>query len=122
MVAPFDEILSPSELRSARIVKIDIEGAEFPVLSRILTRIGDFRRDIEIVVELACPAEPERRRLANKVIRDFKDAGFLCYRLTNDFSIPRYLSKTAALPALRLVTEISETTDVIFSREDADFI
>jgi len=122
LAVPFDQILIGSELTSARVIKIDIEGAELPVLRCILSRIQDCRCDLEVVVEMASRADPDQRRLADSTIAEFVDAGFACYRLSNEFHIPRYLGRTAALPARRLTTEVSGTVDLIFSRERADYL
>ncbi|HVJ54122.1 MAG TPA: FkbM family methyltransferase [Aliidongia sp.] len=111
---PFDEALSPQELADARVIKIDIEGAEPPVLARILDRIADFRQDVEIVAEMT----PDGPRTA-ELLQQFAAAGFNCYRLTNEFSIERYLGHAAAMPPIRIKGPITEREDVIFSRQDA---
>ena len=118
--APFDEILSYLELSRARVIKIDIEGAELPVLKNILSRIQDFRLDLEIVVELNPHNNNEVK--ADQVIECFKRVGFFCYYLTNEFSIPKYLGRIAAFPPQRLKSTIIESTDLVFSREEADFV
>ena len=118
---PLDQIISNSELSTCRVIKIDIEGSELPVLECIINRIKDFSSDVNIVVELTRP-EFDTGHTANRVIENFKDAGFFCYYLDNEFSISRYLGKSVALPARRLTTAILERTDLVFSREEADFV
>ncbi len=119
---PFNEILTPTELSAARVIKIDIEGAELPVLNQIVTRIQEFHPNVQIVVEVALPEDDERLRQVNELLRDFEAAGFFCYRLTNEFCISRYLGDKSAQPAFRFAGKISETMDLVFSRAEADFV
>lgn len=52
---PLDEILTSEEITSARIIKIDVEGAEPDVLAGMSNLIRSLRPDAEIAVELSPP-------------------------------------------------------------------
>ena len=117
---PFDELLSPEELACARIVKIDIEGAELPVLERIWARIRDFREDIEFVVELDPLAILRAGSSTDMVIERFRLMGFQCYSLDNEFVLSRYRTTIETVPPTRLRSAIRERGDFVFSRRTGD--
>jgi FkbM family methyltransferase len=119
---PFDELLHDADVATARVIKIDVEGAEAPIVRRILARIGDFRPDLEIVVELAAAPASADADSAARIIERFRAAGFFGYRLTNAFSVARYLDRAPAVPPRRLEGPIVGREDVVFSRQDAAFV
>lgn len=51
--APLDEILTDDERARVRLVKIDIEGAELPVLRRLLDTLALYPEQMHLIVEMA---------------------------------------------------------------------
>lgn len=119
---PLSDILSPDEIRSARMIKIDVEGAEWNVLMGLASALQESRSDLEIIMEVA-PALLESQGKSSKELVDFfAGFGFFPYRLANDYSAISYFSsRTYGRPErLYQIPTTADQTDVIFSRKDAD--
>ncbi len=118
--APLGAILRPNEAQNARLFKVDVEGAEWPVVAGMLPLLSAGRPDLEVMVELA----PERLAYQGKspqdVLQFFHDAGFHPYRIENDYSPESYLARQPHCRPLRIGTPIEQETDVIFSRQNAE--
>ncbi|MFG2680623.1 FkbM family methyltransferase [Streptomyces sp. NPDC048392] len=119
---PLPELLDPAEIATARVIKIDVEGAEGSVVRGLAPMLGALRSDVEITVEVA----PERMsRLgdsADDLLTVMRDAGFHVYRLANDYasgSYPAALSGEPRAP-VRWRGPVTEESDLIFSRVDAE--
>ena len=55
---PLGQILTPTEMRGVRLVKIDVEGAEPMILNNIVDNIEAFPASMDLIVESA-PDDPE---------------------------------------------------------------
>lgn len=115
-----EELLESDEMRRARLIKIDIEGAEAPVLNSIIDKIDAYGSECEIVAEIS-PSEFEYYGdTAAKVIQRFKTLGFHSYCLHNDYAPSAYFNPGTPLRPTR-IHDVPETqTDIVFSRIDAD--
>ena len=82
---PFRDIVG-DEFRRVRLIKVDVEGSEAPILSGILEMLPDLPDDLIIAAEL-CPASAEH------VIR-FVAAGFRAYAISNIYSVDYYLIRS----------------------------
>ena len=82
---PFRDIIG-DEFTRVRLIKIDIEGSEAPILSGILEMLPDLPDDLIIAAEL-CPASAEH------VIR-FVAAGFRAYAISNIYTVDYYLIRS----------------------------
>ena len=116
---PLCEILSASEIETARIVKIDVEGAEWSVIAGLAPCLARTRHDLEILVEVSPARLAVFGRDANDVIATFSDAGFHPYTIANDYSSLRYLPPLRFDRPKRLRGSIASQTDMVFSRTDA---
>jgi FkbM family methyltransferase len=74
--APLGSLVSPDDLRKARLIKIDVEGAEDKVLAGILKSIDDLADDVEIEVELTPKWWSDSDLRPIDVLRPFIDRGF----------------------------------------------
>jgi FkbM family methyltransferase len=108
---PFDRLLTPEEIAAVRLIKIDVEGAEWQVLSGLASLFDEFRPDVEIAIEVT--HDPE------DVLRLFRQHRFHCYQVENDYSGLSYLSAKTPKPPQRVDRICSKYADVIFSRVDA---
>ena len=118
--APLDEILTPEETRSARLVKIDVEGAEAAVLAGMTTLLAEARRDCEFLVEIHPELLGQLGSCAEDVLRPFRNAGYHAYVLENDYDATTYLWPRQPERLRRLREPILYDTNVVFSRADCD--
>ncbi|MEV5980712.1 FkbM family methyltransferase [Streptomyces sp. NPDC052114] len=117
------ELLDADEVARARVIKIDVEGAEGGVVRGLRPVLGRLRPDAEIAVEVT----PERMaRLgdsADELLATMREYGFHTYRLGNDYApggYPRALRHPA--PPERWRGPVVGETELVFSRVDAEVL
>ncbi|MEV4501131.1 FkbM family methyltransferase [Streptomyces klenkii] len=121
---PLAEVLTASEAASARVIKVDVEGAEGGVVRGMVPLIDRLRPDAEITVEVA----PERMaRLgdsADELLATMRDFGFHAYRQPNDYAAESYPAalRSAGAPLARVRGPLVEEGDLVFSHVDADVL
>jgi FkbM family methyltransferase len=119
--APLPSLLTPTEVKGARIVKIDVEGAEWRVVSGMSELLERGRYDLEIVVEV----NPDGLRVEGRSCRDlyafFKKFGFYAYKIDNLYGDLSHISLSPPSRPRR-IERISEEvqSDIVFSRRDLD--
>ncbi len=118
--APLSAMLKPEEFRAARIIKIDVEGAEWHVLSGMKPLMPCGRDDLEVVIEVNSKMLEAEGRTPKDVLDFFADFGFHPYRIENDYLQERYLFREAPQVPRRIEQVVTEQTDLIFSRIDAE--
>lgn len=122
--APLGELVPAAELANARLVKIDVEGAEDRVLAGLLPVLSALRPDAGLIVELSPTWWRDRALLPIQVLQPFLDAGFHVYVLPNDYWPWRYLwphdvSPPRRLRDLSLLSRRLSRLDIVLSRVDA---
>jgi len=111
---PVDELLSPSEIATLKLIKIDIEGAELSVMQRILATIDSFPRDLQIIVEFT-PIENDGGWHA--LLDNFLKQGFKAFAIENDYRWKSYCEINSSDSALTPITRLPTTTsDVLLRR------
>jgi FkbM family methyltransferase len=122
--ASLPAILSPEELQGVRLIKIDVEGAEWHVISGLTALLHACRRDLEIMVEVAPRMLQEQGKSCQDVLDFFGAWGLHPYSIENDYSAAAYYCRTAPRRPQRIVRIPTETdqTDLIFSRIDAAYL
>jgi FkbM family methyltransferase len=119
---PLAELLEPEEIAGARVIKIDVEGAEGSAVRGLAPVLDRLRPDAEITVEVTPDRMARLGDRAEDLLRTMTDAGFHVYRLANDYSpgsYPRALSRPPSAP-VRWRGPITTESDLIFSRVDAE--
>ncbi|NBM17487.1 FkbM family methyltransferase [Streptomyces sp. GC420] len=119
---PLAEVLSAEEIETARVIKIDVEGAEGGVVRGLAPVLDRLRPDAEITVEVT----PDRMRQLGESVEELlttmRAHGFHTYRLTNEYapeSYPAALHRPPAVP-VRWRQPVTDESDLIFSRVDAE--
>lgn len=108
---PLDMILTPEEMQQVKFIKIDIEGAEAPVLQRFLDKLELYRADVSVLVEIS-PSDIWR-----DLFDKFIAAGFSAYQITNDYSREYYLHDRRKVDQLSKATVCpDEQADVLFTK------
>jgi FkbM family methyltransferase len=113
--AALPALLTPTELDRARLMKIDVEGAESDVIAGLAPRLADTSSDLEIAIEL----HPGDR---TELFETLGAAGFYPYRLDIDYSPLRYRHLAEPPRPRRLREPVEGELDVIFSRVDAELL
>ncbi|MDH6119368.1 FkbM family methyltransferase [Kitasatospora sp. GAS204A] len=119
--APLAELVSQAELSTARVIKIDVEGAEAAAVRGLLPAIPHLREDVELVVEVTPRLLAKQGESAAGIIDTLREHGFHVYTLTNDYdpaTYPRAMRRPQ--PPVRCTETPEQMTDLVFSRTDAD--
>jgi FkbM family methyltransferase len=120
--APLDAVVGRAEMERTRLVKIDVEGAEWSVVAGLGELWECAREDLEVVVEV----HPEQLAHSGKQVEDvidlFAERGFRPYRLHVDYSPSPYLSREAPTRATRVHGRVDYEAHLVFSRRDAEQI
>lgn len=119
---PLGELLEPAEISTARVIKIDVEGAEGSVVRGMIPMLDKLRPDCEITVEVTPDRMAQLGDSAEELMKAMRDHGFHAYRLVNEYTPESYV---AALRGKRAVPvrwrgPVVEESDLIFSRVDAE--
>lgn len=115
---PLSELLSKAEVETARLIKIDVEGAEFSVIQGMRSILKELPLDAEIVVEITPDALGGEKMAA--IFEWFRGAGYFPYTVDNPYAASHYLgSRTEARPR-RLRSIPTSQTDCVFSRTNSE--
>ncbi len=119
---PLSEMLSTHEVRNARLVKIDVEGAEHGVVSGMDPLLAEGRADLEVLVEIHPSQLARVDKTPEDVLAVFLKAGFRPYVLENDYEPASHMraNRTARLRSLEGTLPRGSNTSVLFSRDDID--
>lgn len=119
---PLPDLLEPEEIRTARVLKIDVEGAEGSVVRGLEPVLGELREDAEITIEVTPDRMAQLGDSVDELMEIMLRHGFHAYRLANSYapeSYPAALRTAPAVPVRWRVPVLGET-DLIFSRVDAE--
>ena len=120
--APLHKLLTSDEIAKARLIKIDVEGAEWPAITGMSPLFSDARPDLEIMVEVCHDRLARQGRSPDELLATFQAAGFHAYTIENDYKAASYLARGATKPPRRLRAPIEHEVDLIFSRTDAEVL
>ncbi|MEV7776799.1 FkbM family methyltransferase [Kitasatospora sp. NPDC088351] len=119
--APLAELVSRAELAGARIIKIDVEGAEAAAIRGLMPALPHLREDVEFVVEVTPGLLAKQGESAVGIIEALRGHGFHTYTLANDYDAASYLlAMRRPKPPVRCADIPKRMTDLVFSRTDAD--
>lgn len=113
--APLANIIGVENLLKARLIKIDVEGAEASVIRGVLDLLPRFNNDTEWVIEISPTGTDQNINQAKKLLENFRNAGYKLLRLENDYSIAAYIRPRREL-ILEELTELNEQVDVIATK------
>jgi FkbM family methyltransferase len=120
---PLTEIATDDEMRMVRVIKIDVEGAEWKIACSLASATGILRDEVEIVMEVNFQVLKEMGQSGDEMLRVFREHGFNAYSLENDYTVDAYLSRRLC-PRPKRLRSCDEAEgvqmDVIFSKRDVD--
>lgn len=120
---PLPEILDGDELASARVIKIDVEGAEGGVIRGLAPALDLLRPDVEIAVEVTPDRMVQLGDSIDELMATMALHGFHTYRLPTDYrpeNYPRALRRPE--PPVRWRGPIVGESELVFSRIDAEVL
>jgi FkbM family methyltransferase len=118
---PLPEVLDADELARARVIKIDVEGAEGGVIRGLAPALGQLRPDVEIAVEVTPERMSQLGDSIDELMETMAQHGFRTYRLPTDYrpeNYPRALRRPE--PPVRWRGPIVGESELVFSRVDAE--
>jgi FkbM family methyltransferase len=95
---PLPDIVTPDELRAARLLKIDVEGAEWLVVTGMLDLLPSLRPDIHILVEVNPAALADFGISLDVFIGHFTAAGFSAFEVPHSYLPRDYIRPGSSLP------------------------
>lgn len=107
---PLTEILTKTELTNVSLIKIDIEGAEIPVVRHFLDHLDQFPRRPAIAVEASIAENPDWAPLFER----FLALGYQAYDLDNDYDWQSIMAGQIKIPTL-LTALPPVQTDILFT-------
>ncbi|WP_078961859.1 FkbM family methyltransferase [Streptomyces hygroscopicus] len=119
---PLPALLTEEEITRARVIKIDVEGAEGGVVRGLLPLLGRVRPDAELTVEVTPQRMAELGESVDDLLEAVRAHGFHVYHLANDYAAGSYPDALRGAPKVpvRRRGPVTEESDLVFSRVDAE--
>lgn len=112
---PLLDALSAEDCKHLRLVKIDVEGAELPILRQLADSIGEYSPELEVIVEVTPDATTNAG--LQDVFDHFRTLGFSAWAVPNSYDvIAEYLNFDAVHAPIPLSLAPTRQQDVFFSR------
>jgi FkbM family methyltransferase len=121
---PLASILTHEEATLARLVKIDVEGAEPEVIEGMKPLLNEFPESVEFIIEINPDQIASSGKTVETVLAPFLEGGFHVYQISNNYSPGSYLdrdltSRIGSPVRVSLSSRLLESQcDVILSRLD----
>jgi FkbM family methyltransferase len=119
---PLSAVLSAKDMQRTRVIKIDVEGAEWSVIAGMRTLFEHARDDLEIAIEITPDRLHSYGRTAEDVLNFFAEFGFAPYEMPNSYGPRYYLTNIDHDRPRRIREPICTQMDVIFSRQHSDYL
>jgi FkbM family methyltransferase len=116
--SPISDLVSDQEWANARLVKIDVEGAEADVVQGFRTMIDRDRPDREYLIEVHPVMLAKLNKSVDDVLKPFFESGYHAYTIGNDYDPATYLQHATSPRPRRLDAVIENDTNLILSREE----
>lgn len=119
---PLEQVLTAEEVSRARIIKIDVEGAEWAVVAGMGSILTNGRENLEIIVEVSPESLATLGKRPNDFFSLFAEYGYQPYLLETGASDSSYFSRSDGARLERIRNGIDKQVDVLFSHLDRDFL
>jgi FkbM family methyltransferase len=87
-----EELVGKQDLRNARLIKIDVEGAERAVLAPLFTSLEKFSPETEWLLELAPVYSASGQGDVDEIFDAFTSPGYYAYSIPNKYEHQFFLS------------------------------
>jgi FkbM family methyltransferase len=119
---PLSAVISAADMERTRLIKIDVEGAEWSVVMGMRGLFEHAREDVEVVIEIAPDRLESFQRTPEDILAFFAEFGFNPYELANSYGTRYYLAQIDQDRPKRIREPITKQMDVIFSRRDEEVL
>jgi len=109
-------LLTDDEVARCRLVKMDVEGAEFEIIAGLAGDLERFADHAEFVVAVH-PSNASSPDSLDALMSIFANAGFAAYELPHSYAFRHFLLDTVPSSLHRLDDRPIEETDIVFSRQ-----
>ena len=96
--APLSDLVPPATIRAARLIKIDVEGAEWPVVQGFAPLLSELSPRTELLIEVNAQALRNQGSSVAAFVDLFRAAGFAAYVLDNPYCVDAYLKPPSGVP------------------------
>jgi FkbM family methyltransferase len=111
-------LVGTQNLRNARFIKIDVEGAECSVLSPLFDSLGEFSPSTEWLLELSPEFSAGGQDDVERIFSAFASQGYAAYSIQNKYDAQFLLNPPADVNLVRLTTTPSGgVCDVLMTRQ-----
>ncbi|MGW2326767.1 FkbM family methyltransferase [Streptomyces sp. NPDC001700] len=119
---PLPDLLTEDEIARARVIKIDVEGAEGGVVRGLAPLLPTLRPDAELTIEVTPQRMADLGESVDELLEVLASHGFHPYHLPNDYAAATYPAalRNAAKVPVRWRGPVTEESDLVFSRVDAE--
>lgn len=119
---PLPDLLTEEEIARARVIKVDVEGAEGGVVRGLAPLLDRLRPDAELTIEVTPRRMSELGESVEELLETLKKNGFRSYRLANDYGAGSYPAALRSAPRVpvRRRDLLADESDLVFSRVDAE--
>ncbi len=111
---PLEQILTAEERSRLRLIKMDVEGAEPPILRHLLEHLPTYPATMDIVVEATPGDDPEAWR---DVFERMRAAGFTAWAIDNDYELEWYLRWRRPAELSQIDAMPAHQQDLLFTRQ-----
>lgn len=112
---PLGAVVPLDELRQARLVKIDVEGAEWLVMQCLRDVLPVLAADAQVLIEVTPVALETLGGSLHALVDLFAAAGFEVWEIANPYTIEPYLAPVPADP-VPLQRRDFKVADLLFRR------
>ena len=113
-------IVGEDELLAARLIKIDIEGAEYALLAGIVNLLPRFTPKTEWLLEMSPEAMREQGQSVDAFLDMFRSAGYELYQIRNDYSDESYFGGDSRVYLEKLTESPKKTVDILARKPARD--
>lgn len=111
-------IVPESVIQCARLIKIDVEGAEWPVVQGFAELLPRLSARTELLIEVSADGLADHGTSIPEFLGVFRRAGFVPFVIGNRYSVDIYLDGPAGAPE-PLTSESFDQLDILFRRAPA---
>lgn len=109
-----DALLTLEERQKVRLIKIDVEGGEAPILLRLANTLDEYNPELSVIVETT---PHEGGSLLVEAFNAMISKGFRAFSLENAYDVLAYIPANPVWPPVEVKELPSCQADILFTRQ-----